>query len=188
MYEALTRASVVIELIEDVDKYEAVVVSTNGTMLQPYDTSTTLIGTVLKNNVDITKKIKNVKWTKWNPSSDNIAECPDWNEKHIGMSIIEIGKEDVDSKSVFTFEAYNDQDELLCSSSISIIDVNDLLVSTIEPSNPYVGQLWIDDSKEPATLYVWNGYKWIVSGTVGAIAKNLLKNTNFLTNADHWSI
>ena len=188
MYEALTRASVVIELIEDVDKYEAVVVSTNGTMLQPYDTSTTLIGTVLKNNVDITKKIKNVKWTKWNPSSDNIAECPDWNEKHIGMSIIEIGKEDVDSKSVFTFEAYNDQDELLCSSSISIIDVNDLLVSTIEPSNPYVGQLWIDDSKEPATLYVWNGYKWIVSGTVGAIAKNLLKNTNFLTNADHWNI
>lgn len=188
MYEALTRASIVIELIEDVDKYEAVVVSTNGTMLQPYDTSTTLIGTVLKNNVDITNKIKNVKWTKWNPSSDNISECPEWNKRHIGMSTIEIGKEDVDSKSIFTFEAYNDQDELLCSSSISIIDVNDLLVSTIKPSNPYVGQLWIDDSKEPATLYVWNGYKWIVSGTVGAIAKNLLRNTNFLTNADHWDI
>ena len=188
MYEALTRASIVIELIEDVEKYEAIVVSTNGTMLQPYDTSTTLIGTVLKNNVDITNKIKNVKWTKWNPSNDNISECPEWNKRHIGMATIEIGKEDVDSKSIFTFEAYNDQDELLCSSSISIIDINDLLVSTSKPTDPYVGQLWIDDTIEPATLYVWNGYKWVVSGTVGAIAKNLLRNTNFLTNADHWDI
>ena len=187
-YTALARANVTIELFENEDKYEAVVVSTNGVILQPYDTSTTLIGTVLKNNIDITKNIKNIKWTKWNPTSDNLLECEDWNKLHTGSSTITVSKEDVDSKSIFTFEAYDNKDDLLCSASISIIDVNDLLASTVKPDNPYVGQLWIDDATDPATLYVWNGYKWVVSGAVGAIVKNLLKNTGFLFNCDKWDI
>ena len=187
-YTALARANVTIELFENEDKYEAVVVSTNGVILQPYDTSTTLIGTVLKNNIDITKNIKNIKWTKWNPTSDNLLECEDWNKLHTGSSTITVSKEDVDSKSIFTFEAYDNKDDLLCSASISIIDVNDLLASTVKPDNPYVGQLWIDDATDPATLYVWNGYKWVVSGAVGAMVKNLLKNTGFLFNCDKWDI
>ena len=187
-YTALARANVTIELFENEDKYEAVVVSTNGVILQPYDTSTTLIGTVLKNNIDITKNIKNIKWTKWNPTSDNLLECEDWNKLHTGSSTITVSKEDVDSKSIFTFEAYDNKDDLLCSASISIIDINDLLASTAKPDNPYVGQLWIDDATDPATLYVWNGYKWVVSGAVGAMVKNLLKNTGFLFNCDKWDI
>lgn len=187
-YTALARASVTIELFENEDKYEAVVVSTNGIILQPYDTSTTLIGSVLKNNIDITKNIKNVRWTKWNPTSDNLEECEDWNKTHIGSPSIIITKEDVDSKSVFTFEAYNNKNELLCSSSISIVDINDLLASTSKPLNPYIGQLWVDDSTDPAKLYVWNGYKWIISGAVGVVVKNLLYNTGFLYNSDKWDI
>ena len=187
-YTALARANVTIELFENEDKYEAVVVSTNGVILQPYDTSTTLIGTVLKNNIDITKNIKNIKWTKWNPTSDNLLECEDWNKLHTGSSTITVSKEDVDSKSIFTFEAYDNKDDLLCSASISIIDINDLLASTAKPNNPYVGQLWIDDTTDPATLYVWNGYKWVVSCAVVAMVKNLLKNTGFLFNCDKWDI
>ena len=187
-YTALAKASVTIELFENDDKYEAVVVSTNGTILQPYDTSTTLIGSVLKNNIDVTKNIKNVKWTKWNPTADNLEECEEWNKKHIGKSTIVITKEDVDNKSIFTFEAYNNKDELLCSSNISIIDTSDLLSTTIKPVNPYIGQLWIDSDTDPATLYVWNGFKWIVAGAVGSLVKNLLRNTSFLFNADKWNI
>ena len=187
-YTALAKASVTIELFENDDKYEAVVVSTNGTILQPYDTSTTLIGSVLKNNIDVTKNIKNVKWTKWNPTADNLEECEEWNKRHIGKSTIVITKEDVDNKSIFTFEAYNNKDELLCSSNISIIDTSDLLSTTIKPVNPYIGQLWIDSDTDPATLYVWNGFKWIVAGAVGSLVKNLLRNTSFLFNADKWDI
>ena len=187
-YTALAKASVTIELFENDDKYEAVVVSTNGTILQPYDTSTTLIGSVLKNNIDVTKNIKNVKWTKWNPTADNLEECEEWNKRHIGKSTIVITKEDVDNKSIFTFEAYNNKDELLCSSNISIIDTSDLLSTTIKPVNPYIGQLWIDSDTDPATLYVWNGFKWIVAGAVGSLVKNLLRNTSFLFNADKWNI
>lgn len=188
MYKVLTRASAIIEVVEDVEKYDAVVVSTNGTILQPYDTSTTLIGSVLKSGTDITSTIKNVKWTKWNPTEDNLVECPEWNSKHIGSSTITISKTDVDSKSVFVFEAYTDDDILLCSSSISIVDINDLLVSIVKPENPYVGQVWVDSSTDPATLYVWNGYKWVVSGAVGALVKNLLRNTGFLFNIEYWDI
>ena len=188
MYNALSRASVVIQLQQDVEQYEAAVVSTNGVILQPYDTSTTLIGSVLKNKKDITDKIKDIRWTKWNPSEDNLIECPDWNRTHNGSHIIEVSKEDVDSKSIFTFEAYNTKGELLCTASISIIDINDLLVNTEKPSNPYPGQLWIDEETEPATLYVWNGYKWVIVGSIGTVVKNLLRNTSFLFNTDFWGI
>ena len=188
MYNALSRASVVIQLQQDVEQYEATVVSTNGVILQPYDTSTTLIGSVLKNKEDITDKIKDIRWTKWNPSADNLIECPDWNRTHKGSHIIEVSKEDVDSKSIFTFEAYNTKGELLCTASMSIIDINDLLVNTEKPLNPYPGQLWIDERTEPATLYVWNGYKWVIVGSVGTVVKNLLRNTAFLFNTDFWDI
>ena len=188
MYNALSRASVVIQLQQDVEQYEATVVSTNGVILQPYDTSTTLIGSVLKNKEDITDKIKDIRWTKWNPSADNLIECPEWNRTHKGSHIIEVSKADVDSKSIFTFEAYNTKGELLCTASISIIDINDLLVNTEKPLNPYPGQLWIDERTEPATLYVWNGYKWVIVGSVGTVVKNLLRNTAFLFNTDYWNI
>ena len=89
MYEALSRASVVIEVIEDVEQYEATLVSTNGVILQPYDTSTTLVGSVLKNKIDVTNKIKDLRWSKWNPTEDNLIECPDWNNSHKGVNIIE---------------------------------------------------------------------------------------------------
>lgn len=187
-YTALARANIVIELFEDDSKYEALVTSTNGYMLQPYDTSTTLIGTVLRNNVDITSTIPNIRWTKWNPSEDNVEECTEWNKLHVGQASILITKDDIDSKSIFTFEAYDKYDKLLCSNSISLIDVNDLLASTNKPMNPYIGQLWIDDSTEPVNIYVWNGYKWVVSGSVGVIVNNLLYNTGFTYNIDKWDI
>ena len=187
-YTALAKASVTIELFENEDKYEAIVVSTNGIILQPYDTSTTLIGTILKNNIDVTKNISNLKWTKWNPTTDNLEECEDWNKSHIGSSSIVITKDDVNSKSIFSFEAYNNKNELLCSTTISIIDINDLLTSITKPSNPYIGQLWIDDTTDPANLYVWNGYKWIISGAIGVVVKNLLRNTGFIYNCDKWDI
>ena len=187
-YNALARASVVIELFEGDEKYEANVVSTNGVILQPYDTSTTLIGSVTRNGVDITADVKNIKWTKWNPTEDNLVECPEWNDKRIGLSTIQITKEDIDGKSIFVFEAYNDMGKLLCSASISLVDINDLLVSTKEPENPYVGQLWVDDSTQPAKLYVWNGYRWILTGTVGTLIKNLLQNTGFALGFDKWDI
>lgn len=187
-YKALARASVTIELFEDNERYEANVVSTNGVILQPYDTSTTLIGSVLKNGVDITSEIKDIRWTKWNPTADNLVECPEWNANRKGYSAIEITKEDIDNKSLFTFEAYNINGDLLCSASISLIDINDLLVSTKEPENPYIGQLWVDDSKTPASLYVWNGYKWILAGAVGAVVKNFLLNSSFTFNSNYWDI
>lgn len=188
MYNALTRASVIIEVLEDVEKYEAVVVSTNGSILQPYDKNTTLVGTVLKNNTDITNRITNVRWTKWNPTADDIIECPEWNKKHVGQSSIMIDKDDVDGKSIFTFEAYDNSNNLLCSASISIVDINDVLVATEKPTTPYVGQVWVDATTDPATLYVWNGFKWMVTGAVGALAINLLRNTGFLLNSKYWDI
>ena len=188
MYSALSRASITIELFDDNEQYTAIVSSTNGTILQPYDLSTTLIGSVMKNNIDVTNKIEDLRWTKWNPSTDNLEECVDWGKDKRGQSSIIVEKDDVDSKSIFVFEAYDNKGKLLCSNSISIIDINDLLVSTKEPEDPYVGQVWVDDSVDPANLCVWNGYKWLVTGAIGVIVKNLFHNSGFSYNHDNWTI
>lgn len=194
-YKKISRADITLELFEDLDNYSASIFSTNGVILQPYDLSTTLIGSLYKNNIDITsdKTIK-YRWTKWTPSNDNMSTDNEWNNKHTGFSKIEITKDDVQDKAIFTFEAYRiipgfvDEEILLASSNISIIDINDLLISTEKPKDPYTGQIWIDDKTEPATIYMWNGYKWIIAGSVDAMVKNLLRDTAFYGTSNYWKV
>lgn len=57
-YKALTRASITLQLIDDIGLYDSEIFSSNGLLLQPYDRSTTLTGVIYKNNKDITSEIK----------------------------------------------------------------------------------------------------------------------------------
>ena len=52
-YKALTRASITLQLIDDIGLYDSEIFSSNGLLLQPYDQSTTLTGIIYKNNKDI---------------------------------------------------------------------------------------------------------------------------------------
>jgi hypothetical protein len=49
---------------------------------------------------------------------------------------------------------------------LSLIDLNDAIISGSAPSNPSVGTLWIDSSTSPKTLKEWNGSAWIVEGEI----------------------
>ena len=49
-YKALTRASITLQLIDDIGLYDSEIFSSNGLLLQPYDQSTTLTGIIYKNN------------------------------------------------------------------------------------------------------------------------------------------
>lgn len=188
-YKAIARASVNIKALDDKSLYKAQIYSTNGTILQPYDLSTTLYGVVYDSSMnDITDKVDIIKWKKYNPKADNLEYDEGWSEKHSdSTNSIKITKDDVDSKSTFYFEAYKkrkhdyDEDELIAYDIISIVDINDLLASTEKPKNPYVGQVWVDDSTDPATIYMWNGYKWIICGNVENVVRNLIHNSNFST-------
>lgn len=185
-YNKVASADITLTSFNDLDTYSAEIVSSNGSILQPFDLSTTLIGNVYKNNIDITDKCTDFRWTKFTPSEDNLLLDEDWTNKHRGMNKVIVTQDDVSSKAVFYFEVYKNftqipnNETLLASDKYTIIDVNDLLTTTKEPEIPYQGQVWVDDSTDPATIRVWNGYKWIIAGAVGAIIKNVLKGTGFL--------
>ena len=47
---------------------------------------------------------------------------------------------------------------------LSLLDLNDAIVSGTPPANPTVGMLWIDESSNPNLLKKWNGSQWEVLG------------------------
>lgn len=49
----------------------------------------------------------------------------------------------------------------IATGSVSILDLNDAIIAGEAPSNPTEGQLWIDTSKTPNVLYIWNGSAWV---------------------------
>lgn len=49
----------------------------------------------------------------------------------------------------------------LANGQITIVDLNDAILSGTAPANPVEGTLWIDTSVDPNKLYSWNGSNWI---------------------------
>ena len=186
-YKALTSASTILESVDDIKLYESEIFSSNGSILYPYDLSTTLTGVIYEDLKDITDKFDDIRWSLYSSNSRNFESDKEWNEKHKGQNPITITKEEIDGKSIIQFEAYKNfsgipgDDTLVACSRISLIDTNDLLSSGIKPENPYIGQVWIDSSTDPATMWMWNGVKWVQIGTVTAVVKNLLRNSAFYT-------
>lgn len=63
----------------------------------------------------------------------------------------------------------------------TIVDLNDPVQSSTEPSSPVEGMLWIDLSVTPYELKRWNGTSWEVVNDLSSISvggKNLLLKTN----------
>ena len=184
-YKALTSASTIIEVIDDVSLYESEIFSTNGNILYPYDLDTTLTAIIFENFKDITDSFTDIRWTIFSCNSNNKEFDEQWNKDHIGKNPITITKEEIHGKAIIQFEAYKNftgipgDEQLVALDRITITDINDLLSTGIKPTDPYIGQSWIDTSTEPATMWIWNGIKWVQIGTVTAVVKNLIRNSAF---------
>lgn len=50
--------------------------------------------------------------------------------------------------------------KLIGSGQLSLVDLNDAIVSGTAPTNPSVGTLWVDESVTPKMLKKWNGTSW----------------------------
>jgi len=66
--------------------------------------------------------------------------------------------------------------DAVASAQITIVDLNDPIMQGTAPENPKVGQLWIDITVTPNTMYRWSGSAWIkitptVPSEVGAYTK-----------------
>ncbi|AXK18464.1 carbohydrate binding domain-containing protein [Bacillus sp. COPE52] len=51
--------------------------------------------------------------------------------------------------------------EVLATGYISLVDINDAIVSDVPPADPSLGALWIDTTKDPNTLSSWDGTHWV---------------------------
>ena len=184
-YKALTSASTILEALDETTLYESDIFSSNGSILYPYDLETTLTGVIYEDLKDVTDKFEDIRWTIWNNDSGKYEADQKWNKEHKGKNPITVTKDEINGKAIIQFEAYKNlsgipgDDTLVACSRISIVDTNDLLSSGLRPDNPYIGQVWIDSSTDPATMWMWNGTKWVQIGTVTSTVKNLLRNSAF---------
>ena len=92
------------------------------------------------------------KWYKVNMIQEYIYQNSKSSESN---KIIVISKEQVNKTLAISFSAYKKSDEVLLSSADgNVVDLNDPIVSGIEPSNPIDGQLWVDTSRAPYVIKV----------------------------------
>lgn len=50
---------------------------------------------------------------------------------------------------------------MIAASHITMVDLNDPIISGVEPENPADGQLWLDTSGETDALKRWDGAQWV---------------------------
>ena len=76
---------------------------------------------------------------------------------------------------------------IVSTGQITIVDHNDVTISTVQPVSPNVDQLWLDSSVVPNQMKRWNGATWVDAGVtpdyVAARGEGLLTNgTGLLGN------
>ena len=49
----------------------------------------------------------------------------------------------------------------ISTGEITIVDMHDVDISTTEPANPVIDQLWLDTSVVPNALMRWDGAEWV---------------------------
>ena len=87
-------------------------------------------------------------------------------------NVFVISKEDVSKYKDINFTVYTkavdkdgnyiyNNDLIVARNNITVIDLNDPVISSIEPADPKDGQLWLDTGSSPYTLYIYQNGEWV---------------------------
>lgn len=188
----LTRASITLQIIEDVAIYKAELYSTAGNIFQPTDKETDISVKVYKGLVDITNTFTDIVWRRFTFNSNDVIEDLEWGQKFNGQETITVTRQDINEKAKIQCEIYDvfkGERTLVAIESITIVDVNDLQPSQNPPQNPSHGQLWLDSSVDPPEIKMWDNVKkqWITISSTDPQVRNLIRNSNFFTkNFNLW--
>ena len=99
--------------------------------------------------------------------------------------VIFIPKEKVSRSLSINVDVCNNNDIVARSSAI-VLDLNDPMVSSTSPSDPKVGQLWLDTSASPSILKMWDGTNWVNSGYQNGNAIYTSQPLNGYSEGDLW--
>jgi hypothetical protein len=184
-------ASITIQLIKDYSMYDSEIISSNGTIFQSTDTSTTLTFKVYKGIEDISDKIVDIKWSRFYFENDELEEDIKWGSDKDNKPRVVLNKDDIEEKSIIQASGYSmieGRRELVTTARITIIKISDIYISDITPINPSDKMMWMDTNLVPPALKIWNdklGY-WTTSGMDVPVIKNLIRNSNFWTDIDEY--
>lgn len=147
-------------------------ISTNGTTFKNGVVDTDIVAVVFKGKDNITTTLDNSAFT-WKKFKPDGTQDTTWIADGVGKQI-SIDNEEVDSKGMFQCEI-TVEGKVVAVDRITIIDINDAIITGKAPQNPAVGELWIDSSVMPAVLYNWDGSKWTKQTlAVGSLDPELL--------------
>ena len=187
-------AAITIQLIKDYSMYDSEIISSNGTIFQSTDTSTTLTLKVYKGIEDISNKILDIEWSKFYFQDDELIEDIPWGTDKKNKAKVVLLKDDINEKCIIQANGYSTIEgkrELVTTARITIIKISDIYVSDITPLDPSDKMMWMDTNIVPPTLKIWNedlGY-WVSSGMDVPVVKNLIRNSNFWTEiTDYYTI
>lgn len=108
----------------------------------------------------------------WNPVSDNLQyRYKNDLYTNIESNVLVISKNDISNRKDINFtilpkvlkdngEYVDDNDLIVARTSFAVFDLNDPIVSATEPLNPKIGQIWLDTSKSPYKLYIYQSNEW----------------------------
>lgn len=184
-------ASITIQLIKDYSMYDSEIISSNGTIFQSTDTSTTLTLKVYKGIEDISDKIVDIEWSRFYFENDELKEDTEWGSDKNNKSRVVLNKDDIEEKSIIQASGYSmveGRRELVTTARITIIKISDIYISDITPINPSDKMMWMDTNLIPPALKIWSdelGY-WMTSGMDVPVIKNLIRNSNFWTDIDEY--
>lgn len=157
-----------------VDGASCVVISTGGTIFKNGEGSTTLTAKIYRGDAEIDAGGTQYQyvWEKWTEGvKDN------WSAN--GKSI------DVDYNHVNVSTTFIVKVDKLIQGQVTIVDLNDTIVSLKEPTQKIPGTLWhnLNDNK----TYVWTGTKWeLTTPTTIVGANNKIFNSNFARGYNNW--
>lgn len=131
--------------------------STNGTIFQNSNVTTTLTPSVTKLDVDMSSRFT-FKWKRVSTYDKTSDET--WNKAHAQQKQLEITINDVDRQATFICEAYENQ-TLAATQSILIKDfVVNKSKGTTPPQHAETGDLWTDTSNNKEVIKIFSDGQW----------------------------
>lgn len=99
--------------------------------------------------------------------------------------VLFIPKEKISKALNLNFEI-KENDVVIARTTATVLDLNDPVVSRTSPTDPQVGQLWLNTSTSPSILKMWDGSAWVDSGYQNGNVVYTSKPKNGYSSGDLW--
>ena len=163
-----------ISLTDKTDNYQAIIESTGGSIIRNNTGSSTLTCRLFQSGKEV--DASGSLYTCWWSKIDKNGNAVNWSNgavRKAGKSI-NITSSEIDKKTVFVCEVEDQTaptaERLKATAQYTIVDLDDPIISSTQPSNPEIDTIWVDTSVTPNAMKRWDGTGWVVVSNVDPAA------------------